>query len=222
MDCDSKHTFRPTTFLDWHHSTVGEFVARHADRRLPPKQQVVALYLAVRDTIRYDPYRIDLSEVGMRASTTIANGYGWCVPKAVLLAACCRAIGVAARLGFGDVKNHLTSERLRRRMQTDTFYWHGFTEMYLDGRWLKATPAFNREWCERLGIAPLEFDGEHDSVLHPCDAGGKKFMEYLKYRGSYSDLPLAEIVATFARYYPALSSPCSGDFHQDAITGEER
>jgi transglutaminase-like putative cysteine protease len=132
----------------------------------------------------------------------LQNGYGHCIAKAVLLAACARAIGVPARLGFADVKNHLTSARLRDLMESDVFAWHGYTELYLDGKWVKATPAFDLALCERAKVKPLEFDGTEDSIYHPLDVEGRKHMEYLKQRGTYLDVPLAEIVPTYIAMYP--------------------
>lgn len=205
-------TLSATPAIDWRHQVVGDFVARHISKEMTELEKVVALYSAVRDEIRYDPYRIDLSLDGMKASTTLEKGYGWCVTKAVLLAACCRAVGVPARLGFGDVKNHMSTERLRLRMQTDVFYWHGYTEVFLNDRWVKATPAFNRSLCEKQGLLPLEFDGCHDSIFHPYDQAGNRYMEYLHQRGSYDDLPLAEIVATFKSHYRQLLDEADGDF----------
>ena len=93
----------------------------------------MALYYAVRDGFRYDPYRIDLSPAGMRASTVLAIGIGWCVPKAALLAAACRAAGIPARVGYADVRNHLSTERMRQTLKTDLYLWHGYTELWLDG-----------------------------------------------------------------------------------------
>ena len=205
-----------TPSLDWHHPIVGEFVARHVGEDMSELEKAVALYHSVRDEIRYDPYRLDLSQEGMKASTTLKNRYGWCVPKAVLLAACCRACNIPARLGFGDVKNHMSTERLRRQMQTDVFYWHGFTEIFLEGRWVKATPAFNRSLCEKLGLEPLDFDGVHDSIFHPFDKAGNRFMEYLHQRGSFDDLPLAEIMTTFKYHYQGLLETINGDFEVEA------
>jgi len=205
-----------TPALDWRHPLVGRFVRSHAPSSMTEREKALSLYSAVRDGIRYDPYRLDLSVEGMRASATIEKGYGWCVSKAVLLAACCRAVGIPARLGFGDVKNHMSSERLRQRMKSDVFYWHGFTEILLDNRWLKATPAFNRGLCEKVGIAPLEFDGTRDSIFHEYDRAGNRYMEYLRQRGSYADLPLEEILATFNRHYPSLLAGTGGDFEKEA------
>src|SRR3546814_6199153 len=96
----------------------------------------------------------------MCASVVISRGYVFCVNKAILLAALARAEGIPARLGLADVKNHLATARLRAHMGTDVFFYHGFAELWLDGKWVKATPAFNIELCEKFRVLPLEFDGE--------------------------------------------------------------
>lgn len=193
----------PTALIDSDHPAVAAFAARHAGEATNDTERAVALYYAVRDGFRYDPYRIDLSPRGMKASTVLENGYGWCVPKATLLAAACRAAGIPARMGFADVRNHLSTERMRQVMGTDVFFWHGFTEILLDGAWRKATPAFNLELCDRFGLLPLEFNGREDSLYHPFDRQGHRHMEYVAQRGSFDDVPLERIVADFAEHYPA-------------------
>jgi len=211
-------TLAPTAFIDSDHPAVVAFVERHT-RGLTDVERTVSLYYAVRDGFRYDPYRIELTPRGMRASTVLANGYGWCVPKATLLAAACRAAGIHARLGFADVRNHLSTERMRRVMGTDVFFWHGYTEILLGGAWRKATPAFNLELCERFGLLPLEFDGRDDSLYHPFDSRGHRHMEYVAQRGSFDDVPLGRITADFAAHYPAwrtqLDALQRGDFLAD-------
>ena len=192
----------PTALIDSDHEAVASFAARQA-QGANEAERAIALYYAVRDGFRYDPYRIDLSPHGMKASTVLANGYGWCVPKATLLAAACRAAGIPARVGFADVRNHLSTERMRQVMGTDIFVWHGFTEILIDGAWRKATPAFNVELCERFGLLPLEFNGRDDSLYQPFDRHGHRHMEYVAQRGSFDDVPLARIVADFAEHYPA-------------------
>ena len=194
-------TLRPTGLIDSDHPAVLAFATGHGHGG-GDRERAVALYYAVRDGFRYDPYRIDLSPHGMKASTVLANGYGWCVPKATLLAAACRAIGIPARVGFADVRNHLSTERMRTVMQTDVFFWHGYTDILLDGTWRKATPAFNVELCSRFDLLPLEFDGNADSLYHPFDRHGHRHMEYVNQRGSFDDVPLAQITADFARLYP--------------------
>ncbi|MGH0032490.1 MAG: transglutaminase domain-containing protein [Myxococcota bacterium] len=125
----------------------------------------------------------------------------------MLLAAAARACGIPARLGFADVRNHLTSEKLSARMGTDTFYWHGYAELLLEGRWLKVSSAFNIEMCERFGVKVLAFDGTEDALLHPYDRAGNRHMEYVRQRGSFDDLPLDAIFATFDEVYPRSMVP---------------
>jgi len=191
----------PTETIESQHPDVVSFARSQIGETKHDIEQGVRLYYAVRDEIRYDPYQIDLTTAGMKASTTLQARRGWCVSKAVLLAACCRSVGIPARLGFADVRNHLSTARLRERMGTDIFYWHGFTDMLLDGKWVKATPAFNIELCRKFRLLPLEFNGRNDSLYHPFDEEGNRHMEYVSHRGVYADLPMDEIVETFRQEY---------------------
>jgi transglutaminase-like putative cysteine protease len=190
-----------TTLVDSDHPAVKAFVAENA-QGATDLERAVALNLAVRDKVRYDPYTVDLSPEGMRASTALNTMRGWCVPKAALLVAVCRAAGIPARLGYADVRNHLSTERMRETMQTDLFIWHGYADIWLEGQWRKATPAFNIELCQRFGLLPLEFDGRSDSIYHPFDAAGNRHMEYVNQRGAFDDMPLATIVGDFRKVYP--------------------
>lgn len=194
-------TLQPTAVIDSDHPAVAAFAREHA-RGTNDRERAVSLYYAVRDGFRYDPYRVDLSVPGMRASTVLAVGYGWCNPKAALLAAAARASGIPARVGYADVRNHLSTERMRQAMKTDLFLWHGYTELWIDGAWRKATPAFNLSLCERFGLLPLEFNGHDDSIYHPFDRQGNRHMEYVHQRGAFDDVPLQQIVADFERVYP--------------------
>lgn len=212
----------PTPLIDSDHPAVLAFAARHGLGDTP-RVRAVGLYLAVRDGFRYDPYRIDLSPTGMKASTVLAQGHGWCVPKAALLAAACRAAGIPARVGYADVRNHLSTERMRQTMQTDLFVWHGYTEVWLDGCWVKATPAFNLSLCERFGLLPLDWDGRSDSLYHPFDAAGQRHMEYVAQRGSFDEVPLAAIVESFRATYPgwgAQGQALQGQDFQADVTRE--
>jgi transglutaminase-like putative cysteine protease len=205
----------PTALIDSDHPAVVAFARTHA-RGADTRERAVALALAVRDGFRYDPYRIDLAPAGMRASAVLSLGHGWCVPKAALLAAACRAAGIAARVGYADVRNHLSTERMRQSMKSDVFIWHGYTDIWIDGQWRKATPAFNIELCERFGLLPLDFDGRSDSLYHAFDKAGHRHMEYLQQRGAFDDMPLAQIVADFAEFYPGLGQGVHGaDFAAD-------
>lgn len=210
----SPATLAATSLLDSDHPAVAAFADEHA-RGADDRERAVALYHAVRDRIRYDPYRIDLAPAGMRASSVVTQGYGWCVNKAALMAAASRAAGIPARVGYADVRNHLSTERMRLTMKTDLFVWHGFTELWLEGAWVKCTPAFNIELCERFGLLPLEWDGRANSLYHPFDREGRRHMEYVAERGSFDDMPLDRITETFAKVYPGLGQLKDGSFEVD-------
>ncbi len=210
-----KQALQPTPLVDADHPAVRDFAARHA-QGATVRERAVALALAVRDGFRYDPYRVDLRPQGMRASSVLERGHGWCVPKAALLAAAARAAGIPARLGYADVRNHLSTERMRREMQTDLFIWHGYTDLWLDGAWRKATPTFNLSLCTRFGLKPLDFDGVADSIYHPYDLAGNRHMEYVRQRGTFLEMPLAEIVADFRATYPDWAqAPKDDSFERD-------
>lgn len=217
---------QPGRFVDSDHPAVREFARAHASPSLPAREKAVQLYYAVRDGFRYDPYKFDMSEAGLKASAVLAKGYGFCIPKAALLAAAARASGVPARLGFADVRNHLTSPRLREMMNSDLFAFHGYAELLVDGRWVKATPAFNLSLCEKARVKPLEFDGRADSVFHEFDALGRRHMEYVRDRGSYEDVPREEILSEFQHLYPNyrdwVRDGASGDFEREVDTGAAR
>lgn len=200
MSCPDPASLAATSLIDSDHPAIVAFAAQHAQGGTD-RARAVALYYAVRDGFRYDPYRIDLSPDCMRASSVLASGYGWCVPKAALLAAACRAAAIPARVGYADVRNHLSTERMRQTLKTDLFVWHGYTDIWIDGQWRKATPAFNVELCNRFGLLPLEFDGQADSIYHPFDRAGNRHMEYVNMRGSFDDMPLEQIVADFRVVY---------------------
>jgi transglutaminase-like putative cysteine protease len=206
---------QPSPTFDFNHQAVQEFVTKHADEKDSPIKQSVSLYYAVRDNIRYDPYALNLTVEGLRASTTLINGRGWCVAKSILLAACCRNIGVPARLGFADVRNHLSTERLREQMKTDVFYWHGYTSLYLNDKWVKATSAFNIQLCNKFKLRPLDFDGNNDSLYHPFDLDGNLHMEYIQDRGCFDDVPLDAIIETFVKEYAPDDTFEKADFDAD-------
>jgi transglutaminase-like putative cysteine protease len=207
---------QPTPTVQCRHPEIVAYAEERSKGAKNDVQKAVKLYYAVRDEIRYDPYCAVLSIEGLKATRTLALGVGWCVPKAILLASCCRALGVPARLGYADVRNHLATARMRERLGTEIYHWHGYTSIHLEGKWVKATPAFNLSMCEKFGLLPLEFDGREDSIFQPFDVEGDRHMEYVRDRGEHADLPLASIQETFAEVYAHL--PMDGT-ERDAAEG---
>ena len=115
-----------TRYLDFRDEGIQAFVRRHVVGAEHPRDRAVALYYAVRDDIIYDPYSFSLDAATLTASHVLHAGKSFCFGKAVLLAAVGRAAGIPTRLGFADVRNHLTSPRLITLMQSEIFRFHGF------------------------------------------------------------------------------------------------
>ena len=196
----------PAEYIDSDHPAIEAFLAKTVTPDMPAAEKVRRFYLAARE-IRYDP-DLDYSDPEIyRASSVLIAGRGYCVGKAALFAALCRASAIPARIAFADVTNHLSSEKLREQMGTNYFAWHGFTEVFVDGRWVKASPTFNSTLCARFGVAPLDFDGGTDALLQAHDAEGRTFMRYEVLHGAFHDVPTKFLIAEMARLYPSLKGP---------------
>jgi transglutaminase-like putative cysteine protease len=212
-------TLAPTRFLDSDSDALRSWAARAAGDAQDPVVVAERLFYAVRDGIRYDPYRVSRDPAAYRASAIAQSDSNWCVPKSVLLAAAARARGIPARLGFADVVNHLTSDKLSASMGTDLFAWHGYAELWLNEHWVKLSTAFNIELCERFGVQALEFDPVRGALMHPFDRSGRRHMEYVRERGSFDDLPLEAIFATFDEVYPAMTASAAATARDKAFHG---
>ena len=192
----------PTAIIDSDHKDVIAFAAEStADTENDPVREAVALYYAVRDGIWYDPYYPFYLPEHYRASNVLKSGRGYCVCKASLLCALARACGIPARVGFADVRNHLATKELIDFLGSDTFVYHGYTEFFLEDKWVRATPAFNLELCKKHKVTPLEFNGREDSLFHAYNEDKKQFMEYLTYHDSYADIPVNTIVEAWKAAY---------------------
>ena len=210
-------------FIDSNAPTVVAFAREAATGAADDTDRVLRLFGAVRDGIRYDPY-VDMGDpANFRASSVLAAGRGFCIGKAALLAACARALGIPARVGYADVRNHLTSARMYDHIKSDVFVWHSYADLLLDGRWVKATPAFDLVLCQKVGLKPLDFDGRSDALFHPFDRAGRRHMEYLSDRGTFHDVPFDAIQADFRVAYPALMAArgLAGDFHAEATAPDD-
>ena len=167
------------------------------------EEKAKELFYFVRDEIKYSQYPPRSIE-GYRASETLQRMEGYCVQKAVVLTALARAVGIPSRLGFADIKNHLAPKELIEMMGTNLFVYHGYSELWLNSKWVKATPAFNIEMCNRFDIKPVEFNGVTDAIFHEKNKKGELHIEYIKYHGTYRDLPFEKILQAFIDQYPVM------------------
>lgn len=196
-----KKYLEPTPILDCDHPLVARFTFEAVGDATDPREKAVHLFYAVRDGIRYDPYSPFHLPEHYQASRVLQRGRGYCVCKAALLCAAGRAAGIPSRMGFATVKSHLATTNLIEYLGTDLFVYHGYTEFWLGDRWVKATPAFNKELCLRHDVAPLEFDGYRDCLFQEYDRQNRRYMEYLEYHGTFADVPLKRILKAWDKTY---------------------
>lgn len=199
-------TLQPNRFVDSDHEAVVAFAHEVAGPRRG-RDAAVALFYEVRDMLRYNPWRVYFTPEAFTASGVLLRDRsegGHCIDKALLLAAACRALGVPSRLHFANVRNHVGTAELEAHLGTDLLVFHGYAELWLGERWVAATPAFNRALCEKLGVAPLEFDGVTDCVFQEYDHRAGRFMERVDDHGSHAGVPFDAMIAAWRTHYPAI------------------
>jgi hypothetical protein len=196
----------PTEFLDSDHDSVREYAEKNTVGASNDTERAIKLYYAVRDDFQYDPYVLDLRRESLRASKLLTKKRGYCVEKAVLLAAAARSVGIPSRLSFYIVRNHIATEKLAKALEKDYLVFHGAAEMFLEGKWVKATPAFNRRLCDFLGVDPIEFDGTSDAIFQEYDRKGNVFMEYLHEYGAFDDMPYQMFLDELEKHYPHITN----------------
>jgi transglutaminase-like putative cysteine protease len=182
-----------TTIINCDNKAVQEKAQEVAKGKEGAIEKAKSLFRYVRDEIKYNPYLPRYLPEHFRASNTLARKEGFCVQKAVLLVALSRAVGIPARLGFAVIRNYLLPEKVAEMLKTNVLPDHGYTELYINGKWIKATPALDIETCQKNRIIPVEFDGKNDAKFHSHTQDGKLHIEYLLDRGPYEDVPLIEI-----------------------------
>lgn len=181
------------------------------------KAMAVEIYYLVRDNYLYNPYCFVDGESSFKGSYCCQHNEGYCIPKASLMISLCRKAGIPARLGLADVLNHLATPKLLDMLGTNIFSMHGYVDLYIDGKWVKATPAFNRSLCEKMNSQPLEFNGEEDSIFQSITEEGHKHMEYLNDWGTFADLPVEFIMMNLKKHYPHLMDKISNKEDSDIL-----
>jgi len=206
MSNDLKCYLQPSRFFDFDHPSIIEYGERVIGSEKDRTAIALRLYSAVRDGFKYNAYTFETSAESFSASYCLKQGESYCIPKAVLLGALCRLYSIPARVGFADVRNHLASPQFLEYLQSDVFVMHGYTDIYLNNKWVKATPAFDAGLCKLMNLKPLKFNGREDSIFHEFDNEGGRHMEYLKHHGHFADVPYQLILSSIAQAYPHLAN----------------
>lgn len=172
---------------------------------LSKKEFAIKAYNFVRDTWPYNPYRFSLINDDWKASEIVTHKTGHCLDKAIILITLLRAHSIPSRLGLAKVKNHIAIDDILKKFGSDVLVPHGYVEVFLTNKWIKVTPAFNKELCEMLKVNTLEFDGEHNSMFQEFDQTGTRiFMEYLEDYGIFNEVPLTYMLQLMTTHYPSI------------------
>jgi transglutaminase-like putative cysteine protease len=201
---------KSTYYFDYETDEIQKLIQEFKVDSLSNKEKAKQIYLKIRDNWRYNPYRISLSKQNYKASIILKKTETHCIDKSILLIACLRGLQIPAKIHLAKVKNHIGVERLVEKFGTNEISPHGMVDIYLEGKWLKVSPAFNKELCIKCNVSPLEFDGENDAVFQEFDNLGNEFMEYLEDYGTFEDVPMDFIIKNFKENYPEIMEKLNG------------
>lgn len=199
---EQERYLRSTPILEVNDKSTKELIT-DIDLSKSKKEQAVALYYKVRDGFIYNPYHLDLRPEALKSSTISKKSRAWCVEKSIVMATGLRALGIPSKLGYGIVINHIGVEKLTQALRREEIVFHGYVSAYIDGKWVKSTPAFDPLICKVSGVEPLEWDGEEDALFQAYQ-GSQKFMEYTHFYGEFDDVPVDLMNAEMEKYYPHL------------------
>lgn len=195
-----EHYLKPTYYLNFEHKKIQNLI--HEFKGLSAIDKITGLYLKVRDGWRYNAYQISFQADDYRASEIASHEQGHCVDKAILYTAGLRALNIPARLHLAKVANHIAVDRLIEVLGKNELTPHGMVDVFHNGKWTKATPAFNKELCDLFQVEPLDFNGSEDAIFQQFNKEGALFMEYLEDYGSFEDVPVEFMVKKIEENYP--------------------
>ncbi|MBV1877293.1 MAG: transglutaminase family protein [Pseudomonadales bacterium] len=195
-----------TRYFDANDASVQAYASKVVADAVTDVDKIKRLYYAVRDDFRYDPKHFLLTREQFSCRQILLDKRGFCMPKAVLLSTLARTQGIASGIGFAHVMNHLMPDSMLETMGGNRPIFHGYSVLYVAGKWLKASPAFNLSMCEKLDTRPLEFDGRSDALLHEYDNKDRRHMEYIFDYGAVADFPYDMVYYdVFAEKYPEVA-----------------
>ena len=186
---------RPTSTIDCDNALITEKAKELIKDQTEVQGKAQCLFYFVRDEIRYSLYVPSDKPEYFRASRLLQEGQGFCIQKAVLMTALSRAIGIPARLHLAAIRNHLVPDKLKQFMGGNIFPTHGYTELYIEDKWIKVAPTFDIGMCQKNRFKTVEFDGRHDAMLPSHNLDGEPHIEYVQDRGHFDDLPFDSIIA---------------------------
>lgn len=202
---DQKIYLHSTYFVDMQ-SPLIIAKAHELTHEIPPHdsiQKAIKVFYYVRDSLPYwvgSPKEL-MDRANLRASAVLTKQKGYCIQKSSLFVALLRALQIPARFHFVDIINYLTPQNYIDRIGRNLMIYHGYGEVWLNGKWIEANVAFDKALCERKHYPISEFDGIHPALFAHTNADGDKFVDYIKDHGTFADIPYRKIIGTWLLEY---------------------
>lgn len=191
----------PTNFLDSDHPDISNLVKGLTEPTDSDSEKAKKIFYFVRDSIHYDMYAVSNLGDDYKASSILKAGRGYCVQKAIILAAMGRAVGIPSRLLLVAIRNHKSPAEALEVMKTDIFFPHIYNQFYINSNWINVAATFDRSICERINVPWVEFDGVNDAILPAQDNEGNPYIEYVDRYGEFDDFPWQIVFEKLPYYY---------------------
>ncbi len=195
---------KPNYYYNYNDNSIQKMIKPFIEKKLNKIDLAIEIYIFVRDNWKYSPTRFSLIKDDWKASNLIKSTKGHCIDKSVILITLLQAVDIPARLGLAKVKNHIAVDKIIELLETDVLVPHGYVEIFLNNKWVKATPAFNKSLCEKLGVEVLEFNGKEDSIFQKYSKNNSQFMEYIEEYGHFESIPFDFMKELLFTNYPIL------------------
>ena len=218
MDFNMEMFLKATPTIDVGHERIIETASKVTRGCSNDEEKAIRLFYFVRDSIKYNFHMISVFIEDFRASRILEWGKGYCVQKAVLLAALGRAAGVPSRLVFAKIRNHKAPAQILEKIGTPIFPRHGYNQFFLNGRWVNAAATFDKELCERNRLPTVEFDGKNDAILPKKGLKGEPYIDYVEKFPPREDLPFDWIVEKISQILGPDKRPGLDKDHERKIT----
>lgn len=195
---------RCSRIIDCHTPFIHKKALELTQGNMTEEEKAKKLFVFVRDTIKYKIVKALPVREDFRATKTLEKRESFCIPKAILLTALARAVSIPARLRFANIRNLLLPSSVLDAIGTDVMLYHGYTELFLNEKWVKVNPAFDKDLCERHDFFPVDFSGSRDALFRQHDRKGREHFEYLKDHGFFADFTdelYQEIISEWIEFY---------------------
>jgi len=166
-------TLAETVYCDHSHLAIRKLSDQFRQSSTDTADLVEKVFLFVRDSIIFggDHWQV-------KASETLAKGYGACFNKNLLMIALLRAAKVPSKLMANPLKNTFAklSAGSASRFFSDPFY-HCFTNVQINGQWRALDPTLDRRTYEAFfqpaGVTwQIDWDETADMLLYAESVAG--------------------------------------------------